>query len=330
MADEQAEAGREREPAGWEQRLARRLGEPSQLRDVPEADPTPCLNCGTEVRFAFCPKCGQRRGDYRRSLFGFVRELVGEALEIDGRVARTLRLLLFRPGALTREFNAGRRQRYVSPLRLYLFASLLLFGTLSLIAKFELGVDTDVTAQSFDAGKDVGQAAARDSKEAEADGGSMLRFERTGLEGTWAADIAKRRLDRLKAMSDEEAASELVGAFFEHLPLVMFLLLPVFALYLAGLMLGRGRYYVEHLVFSLHVHTMWSLLVFTAVLGSLLSDWFMMLLLLIPGYTVFALQHAYDASWGATLVRSFVLWVVYGLTLLVALALAFAVGALFG
>lgn len=329
MADEQQEPGREREPAGWEQRLARRLAEPSQLDDVPEADPTPCLNCGTEVRFAFCPKCGQRRGDYRRSLFGFVRELVAETLEVDGRVARTLRLLLFRPGALTRELNEGRRQRYVSPLRLYLFASLLLFGMLSLVAKFELSVDTDATAQTFGAGKDVGRAAARDSKDASSTA-SVLRFERSGLEGTWGGDIAKRRLDRLQAMSDDEAVAELVGAFFEHLPVVMFLLLPVFALYLTALMLGRGRYYVEHLVFSLHVHTMWSLLVFAAVLGGLFSDWFMLLLLLIPGYTVFALQHAYDASWGATLVRSFVLWTVYGVTLFIALAMAFAVGALFG
>jgi len=131
-------------------------------------------------------------------------------------------------------------------------------------------------------------------------------------------------------MSDEEAISEMGAAFFDYLPVVMFLLLPVFALYLKVLMLGRGRYYVEHLVFSLHIHTMWALLVFTAVLGSLLTDWFMLLLLLIPGYTVFALQHAYDASWGATLARSFALWLVYGLTLFIALALAFVVGALLG
>jgi len=319
MVDEQQDHGREREPAGWEQRLARRLAEPSQLRDVPEADPTPCLNCGTEVRFAFCPKCGQRRGDYRRSLFGFVRELVGETLEIDGRVARTLRLLLFRPGALTREFNEGRRQRYVSPLRMYLFATLLLFGGLSIITKMESlsGRETVSKVESEQPVADV-----------EYEKPSVFRFD--GFEGTWAGALAKKRIASLEAMSDEEVGVELLQSFLEIVPIAMFVLLPVFAMYLKVVMVGSGRFYVEHLIFSLHVHTFWSLLAFLSVLASQLSEWFGLMLLLIPGYTVFALQHAYDASWGATLVRSFLLWFVYGLTLFITFTIVFVLGALFG
>ena len=45
----------------------------------------------------------------------------------DGRFALTVRSLLRRPGMLTREFLEGRRARYVSPLRLYLMASLVYF-----------------------------------------------------------------------------------------------------------------------------------------------------------------------------------------------------------
>ncbi|MEM6993020.1 MAG: DUF3667 domain-containing protein [Myxococcota bacterium] len=295
----------------WEQRLARRLATPTEIQDVETEGPTPCLNCQAEVRWAYCPKCGQRRGDYRRSLLGFVREFVAETLEIDGRVGRTLRLLLFRPGALTREFALGRRQRYVSPLRLYLFMSLLLFGSVSLFGKVQ----------------SMGGPPSPPPAGAEVPG---VEIDRTGLEGTFLEDVTRARLAQLEAMPVEQAGAELFWSGIERLPLTMFLLLPVFALLLKLSMLGTGRYYVEHLVFAVHVHCFWFLLVFAVFALGLLTDAAALLLFVIPGYTVFALQYAYDASWGATLARSVVLWFVYGLALFVAVLVAFLVGALFG
>jgi hypothetical protein len=56
---------------------------------------------------------------------------LGEAFDVDGRMFRTLRLLFGRPGALTREYLDGRRQRYTPPLRLYLVVSLLFFVAMS-------------------------------------------------------------------------------------------------------------------------------------------------------------------------------------------------------
>ena len=44
---------------------------------------------------------------------------------------RTLRTLFGRPGELTRQYLAGRRQHYTPPLRLYLVVSLLFFLTMS-------------------------------------------------------------------------------------------------------------------------------------------------------------------------------------------------------
>ena len=42
----------------------------------------------------------------------------------DGRLSSTLRALIRRPGVLTHDFLEGRRVRYISPIRLYLTASL--------------------------------------------------------------------------------------------------------------------------------------------------------------------------------------------------------------
>ena len=87
----------------------------------------PCLNCGTNVQLTYCPECGQREIDSDPTLKEFLHELAEEFLHWDGKLATTFRLLVTRPGALTREYLDGRRMRYISPLRLYLTCSLLFF-----------------------------------------------------------------------------------------------------------------------------------------------------------------------------------------------------------
>jgi hypothetical protein len=87
----------------------------------------PCLNCGTNVQLTFCPECGQQEIDSDPTLREYLRELAGEFLRWDGKLFSTFRLLVTRPGELTREYIAGRRVRYVSPMRLFLACGLLYF-----------------------------------------------------------------------------------------------------------------------------------------------------------------------------------------------------------
>jgi len=88
---------------------------------------THCENCGTPLTGHWCAKCGQPAIDYRRSFRYIVVDLLDEFLNWDSKFFRTLGLLLVRPWKLTNEFLAGRRVRYVHPLRLYLLASILFF-----------------------------------------------------------------------------------------------------------------------------------------------------------------------------------------------------------
>jgi Protein of unknown function (DUF3667) len=117
-----------------------RTGEPADVAsgeaEVPTGAPTDvadenagrsCLDCGATLHGPFCHVCGQRVETRLVPL----RRLVGSALDevfgLETRVARTLRLLFRRPGALTLEFWAGRRARQTPPFRLYLLASLVYF-----------------------------------------------------------------------------------------------------------------------------------------------------------------------------------------------------------
>src|SRR5206468_8575282 len=90
--------------------------------------PRDCLNCGAPVSQRFCPACGQAAVDPNPTLREFAHEAAGEFLLWDGKLATTFRLLLTKPGELTREYLGGRRARYLSPLRLYLTCSVLFFA----------------------------------------------------------------------------------------------------------------------------------------------------------------------------------------------------------
>src|SRR5690348_552519 len=91
-----------------------------QSRD--HAPLTHCENCGVELRGHWCEQCGQAAVDYRRSFRHVIADILDSFLNWDSKFFTTLALLILKPWKLTNEFLAGKRARYVNPLRLYLLA----------------------------------------------------------------------------------------------------------------------------------------------------------------------------------------------------------------
>ncbi|NQD37103.1 DUF3667 domain-containing protein [Permianibacter sp. IMCC34836] len=106
-----------------------------------------CPNCQTPMHGPFCYQCGQHERSSLRHVGLLFRDFLDDVLNLDSRAVRTLKPLLFRPGFLTLEFFAGRRQRYVPPLRLYVIASLIFF----LVAGFLVSSSNGVV--EFDGGE---------------------------------------------------------------------------------------------------------------------------------------------------------------------------------
>jgi hypothetical protein len=86
-----------------------------------------CLNCGTILVGPHCHQCGQR-AHVHRTIAAFVHDLLHGVLHFEGKTWRTLPLLAWRPGKLTREYIDGRRASYVSPIALFLFVVFLTFA----------------------------------------------------------------------------------------------------------------------------------------------------------------------------------------------------------
>lgn len=90
---------------------------------------TSCLNCGTALVGSYCHACGQH-GHVHRTLFAFSQDFLTGTLNFEGKIFKTLPLLAWRPGELTRRYIDGQRARFVSPLALFLFSVFLLFAAI--------------------------------------------------------------------------------------------------------------------------------------------------------------------------------------------------------
>jgi hypothetical protein len=96
-----------------------------------------CLNCGTRRTGAFCQHCGQS-GHTHRTMGAIGHDLLHSVLHFDGKTFRTLPLLFFRPGELTRRYIDGERARFVSPLAIFLFSVFLMFAVLGSLPGWNL------------------------------------------------------------------------------------------------------------------------------------------------------------------------------------------------
>jgi hypothetical protein len=278
-----------------------------------------CLNCGAALAGEYCSRCGQR--DTGRELrFGdLLAEFVSELFTWDSRIWRTLVPLLFRPGFLTAEFIAGRRARYVPPLRLYLIISFILFLVISLSdGNAPVAISTSGPV-SVAVDTDRRDGATPSPGETAEEGGTLL----IDLADEDSPQWLKRLEQKLKKNASrlEADPGAFVDTLVEYLPYLMFLLLPVFALVLKLCYLAAPFHYLQHLVFSLHYHSFLYPLYLVGVgferLGLHVDT---PLFLVMVVYLAIGLWRVYGSRPLGAIVRTLLVTVVYGILL----ALGFA------
>jgi len=117
-----------------------------------------CLNCGTPLNGSFCAHCGQK-AQVRRSIAAIWHDILHGVLHFDGKMWRTLPMLAFKPGELTRRYIRGERAKFISPMALFLFAIFMMFAVFSFTG--------GPTTTTQDGGNDGGFAEAIDKQVAE-------------------------------------------------------------------------------------------------------------------------------------------------------------------
>lgn len=196
------------------------------------AEPRACLNCGEPLRGPYCWRCGQEDLDLHRPLKQLARDAVGDLFNLDTRFLRTLLPLLFRPGFLIREYLAGRRVRFVQPLKMYLLATLIFFSLVALLPRKHFTV-VRTTEKPLEAPT----------------GGVRFSLPTIDDQSTWFAQRIEEASDNAQKDPDRFGATVMA-----NLPRAFFLLLPAFALLLKLFYWKQDRYYLDHLIFALYFH----------------------------------------------------------------------------
>jgi hypothetical protein len=211
-----------------------------------------CLNCGATLAGPFCGSCGQRAIPPYPTVQELASDAFNELSGWDGRFATTIRTLIRRPGELTREFLTGRRARYISPIRLYLVASITYFLAAAAspnvqsapgvaeVGGFRIGVFTPQPATP--PGRVAENARAAQTEQ-------FTPEERQAALADVARAPAVIRPILRRAIDDPQG---LQRSILTTMPRALFALLPVFAGILA--LFYRKRNYPEHLYFALHLH----------------------------------------------------------------------------
>lgn len=238
-----------------------------------------CLNCGAEVAGRHCQNCGQAFDVHVLSMHEVAGDVTHSLLHLDSRAWKTLKLLIIKPGELTREFIAGRHQSYLPPFRLYLGVSILFFALSALLPDGDL-VKFDDKAQlsaeqAAELRKDVGAelakagvapaAVARATGKNESDCNVNLTLPLIGS--------LKEPLSRACMKIRADGGERLFEQFAATAPKLMFLFLPLMAA-VAMLFYWRRprRLYIEHLVLFLHNHAFMFLLLAVGVGLNALAD----------------------------------------------------------
>jgi hypothetical protein len=220
------------------------------------AEPLLCLNCESALGGQYCARCGQKVAHATPSMHDMVHEATHELVHLDGKVWRTLWLLVSRPGFLTAELLRGRRVRYIQPLRLYL--------TCSIFALLVVGATRPARVESTQPSRDASMSSAL------AD--SIFRHQRDDKgRPTFIARLRTRAELGSRPASDGGRPVIAAGQFISFFKFLSHALIPISAVVMCAAYRRRRITYATALYFSTHLFAGLMLIVATVFVVGFLA-----------------------------------------------------------
>jgi len=331
---------------------------------------THCENCGAQLVGYYCAECGQAAVDYRRSFRHVIADMLESFLNWDSKFFATIALLILKPWRLTNEFLAGKRVRYVNPLRLYLLASILFFFAVNFGAKdlrFEPGklspkdradLETELKDEDLPpAAREKLKALLRESSPSPASSPSTntpapapsasptadkqkQEYGKIGERPFVFSDGAKSPFERwIEARAKEKMGEHgtkmgyFIATLFSNLPYMMLCCIPLFALVLKVLYVRRRIFYIDHLIYALHIHTFFYVGIMLIVLATIglnrvapgpIAGWIIALLWITFVVQIFlSIRRVYRQGWFISIFKFLFGGFVYFIVLVAALVATF-------
>lgn len=269
-----------------------------------------CPNCGYEAKYNYCEQCGQPTHLHKETFLGLIVHFVAHYFHYDSKLIQTIKTLVLKPGQLTLEYWNNRRMGYIPPISLYIFVSSIYF-----ISAFFFLNSNIRTFQEGPLKKQLDSVITNNVLDT-----TTIKVDT--VTNTTTTTVAAADIPNII-----EHAYELVEKAYHHAPKIYFIMVPFLALVLKLIFKRRKElFFVDHAVFSLHVHTFW----FIIFLGqSVLSAWtdliWINLLLYVPCliYIVVALQKTYKVDSGRAIGLSIVTMILYFTVFFLLISLVF-------
>jgi hypothetical protein len=273
-----------------------------------------CRNCGNDYSATpaakYCPECGQETDPSPPTFREFVHHFFGNYIAVKGSLPQTLWRLISRPGALTRDYLDGRKRAYILPLRLYLTVSVVCFLIFGILVN--LGAVNVEAATNADDFKGAAVLNFGDS--------AYVKFENNTATckdvPDWLCERAKKKFATPEAR--KALATSLPDRMLRYWAYAMFALVPLFAALMKLVYVRRKMTYGAHVVFALHMHTFWLLVLLLATAHDFFS---MVATIAIPVYAVLAMRRVYAGGWIKTIAKAMFVSCVYLLLALIAVGI---------
>jgi hypothetical protein len=287
-----------------------------------------CPNCDYSFNGIdnYCPNCGQENHTHKLPVKHFILEVVEGYFHLDTKMINTLKDMVLKPGLITKNYNLGKRARYVSPIRFYIFVSFVFFLILSLenpekggsSARSNKSEGFTITVSTLDQPeriKDYKKLAANP----ELDNSTIDRYlDSVGVATSWYNKTFIRNYIRFK--TGHLTPEDLRHKTRKNLSIMMFLLMPLVAFFLYILFYKKKLYYSEHLIFSIHFHTLAFIVLSIWLLCRPFLDGVWLLCVFLPIifiHGIWSMKVIYQQSIVSLFVKVFFLGLLYSITLII-------------
>lgn len=240
-----------------------------------------CLNCGVTVAGRYCQQCGQENVEVKESFWHLIMHFIEDLTHFDGKLWKTLQLLLFKPGSLTKYYMEGKRATYLHPIRMYLFVSAVFFLVifsggpnhsnnleksnnpkldLTISKKLKDSVIKKENQFKFQVGSDT-----FNYKSIEAYEKAQSKLSPSNRDNWLEHKIALQQIYlNEKYKGDKfEIGKAIIEQFKHYFSRILYISLPIFAFFIWILYRSnKTHYFVDHLIFSIHIYCAFFIILF--------------------------------------------------------------------
>ena len=240
----------------------------SQRQQRKEPD---CLNCGTIVAGRYCQNCGQENIEGKETFLQIVYHFIEDITHFDGKLIYTLRLLIGKPGFLTKEYVAGKRFRYIHPIRMYIFISAVFF--LFIFSGDQKMVDVNTKA-SNSSGIVFGDSAYSTVTRYDS---AQRKLPKNKKDDWFTSKLIKQQILINKKYGNDQnkILSAVIENFKHNFSKILYLSLPIFAFFLWVLYKrNKSYYFADHMIFSIHLYCAYFIIIFIYTILELVVKFF--------------------------------------------------------